>query len=150
MITMILHTKFEETIEVDEKDIIHFEQGLPGFEDEKRFVLIPMEGTPFSTLQSVSTRELAFFTTNPFLFFKEYDFELIKPVQEHLSLKDVSDVMVQVILTIQEPLEKSTANLQAPLVINYKENIAKQVVLLDTTYGTRHALNESNLMEQEG
>ncbi|ANX13694.1 hypothetical protein ABE41_016925 [Fictibacillus arsenicus] len=147
---MIIHTKFEETIEVDEKDIIHFEQGLPGFEDEKNFVLIPMEGTPFSTLQSVSTRELAFFTTNPFLFFKEYDFEIIKSVQEYLRIKDVSDVMIQVILTIHEPLEKSTANLQAPLVINYKENLAKQVVLLDTTYGTRHELNESNLMGQEG
>ncbi|WP_416729629.1 flagellar assembly protein FliW [Fictibacillus sp. JL2B1089] len=147
---MILHTKFEETIEISEKDILHFEHGLPGFEDEKQFVLLPMEGTPFSTLQSVSTRDLAFFTTNPFLFFKNYDFELVESVQKQLKIKEESDVLVQVILTIQEPLEKSTGNLQAPVVINVKENLAKQVVLTDNKYRTRHELLESSIFGQEG
>lgn len=147
---MILHTKFEETIEISDEDILHFDQGLPGFEDEKQFVLLPMEGTPFSTLQSVSTKELAFFTTNPFLFFKDYDFELVESVQKQLKIKDESEVLVQVILTIQEPLEKSTGNLQAPVVINVKENLAKQVVLTDNKYRTRHELLESSCVGQEG
>lgn len=147
---MILHTKFEEIIEISEEDILHFEQGLPGFEDEKQFVLLPMEGTPFSTLQSVSTKELAFFTTNPFLFFQDYDFELVESVQKQLKIKEESDVLVQVILTIQEPLEKSTGNLQAPVVINVKENIAKQVILTDNKYRTRHELLETSIVGQEG
>lgn len=147
---MILHTKFEEIIEISEKDILYFEQGLPGFEDEKQFVLLPIEGTPFSTLQSVSTKELAFFTTNPFLFFKNYDFELVESVQKQLKIKEESDVLVQVILTIQEPLEKSTSNLQAPVVINVKENLAKQVVLTDNKYRTKHELLESSFVGQEG
>jgi flagellar assembly factor FliW len=147
---MILHTKFEEIIKINESNILHFEQGLPGFEDEKQFVLLPMEGTPFSTLQSVTTKDLAFFTTNPFLFFKEYDFELVEPVQEQLEIKEESDVLVQVILTIHDPLDKSTANLQAPIVINIKENLAKQVVLSDNRYRTRHELSESSLVGQEG
>jgi flagellar assembly factor FliW len=150
MIAMMLHTKFEEIIEISEKDILHFEQGLPGFEDEKHFVLLPMEGTPFSTLQSVSTKDLAFFTTNPFLFFKHYDFELVESVQKQLKIKEESDVLVQVILTIQEPLEKSTGNLQAPVVINVNENLAKQVVLTDNKYRTRHELIESSFVGQEG
>ncbi|MQR94830.1 flagellar assembly protein FliW [Fictibacillus phosphorivorans] len=147
---MILHTKFEETIEISDKDILHFEQGLPGFEDEKQFVLLPMEGTPFSTLQSVSTKELAFFTTNPFLFFTDYDFELVESVQKQLKIKEESDVLVQVILTIQEPLEKSTGNLQAPVVLNVKENLAKQVILTDNKYRTRHELLETSIVGQEG
>ncbi|KZE64240.1 flagellar assembly protein FliW [Fictibacillus phosphorivorans] len=147
---MILHTKFEETIEITDEDILHFEQGLPGFKDEKQFVLLPMEGTPFSTLQSVFTKELAFFTINPFLFFKDYDFELVESVQKQLKIKEESDVLVQVILTIQEPLEKSTGNLQAPIVINVKENLAKQVVLTDNKYRTRHELLESSFVGQEG
>jgi flagellar assembly factor FliW len=150
MMAMILYTKFEETIEINESDILYFEHGLPGFENEKQFVLLPIEGTPFSTLQSVSTKDLAFFTTNPFLFYKKYDFELAEAVQEQLKIKEESDVMVQVILTIQEPLDKSTANLQAPVVINVKENLAKQVVLTDNRYKTRHGLSETNLVEQEG
>ncbi|MDR7073152.1 flagellar assembly protein FliW [Fictibacillus barbaricus] len=147
---MILHTKFEEEIEIRESDIIHFEQGLPGFEEEKQFVLVPIEDTLFSILQSVSTKELAFFTVNPFLFFKEYDFELTESVQEQLNINNESDVMVQVILTINDPFEKSTANLQAPVVINHKENLAKQVVLTDSRYQTRHALTESTFVSQEG
>ncbi|WP_137791995.1 flagellar assembly protein FliW [Bacillus sp. E(2018)] len=147
---MILHTKFEEIIEICEEDILHFEQGLPGFEDEKQFVFLPMEGTPFSTLQSVSTKDLAFFTTNPFLFFKNYDFELVESVQKQLKIKEESDVLVQIILTIQEPLEKSTGNLQAPVVINVKENLAKQVILTDNKYRTRHELLETSNVGQEG
>ncbi|OOE14399.1 flagellar assembly protein FliW [Fictibacillus arsenicus] len=147
---MILHTKFEEIIKISEKDILHFEQGLPGFEEEKQFVLLPMEGTPFSTLQSVFTKELAFITTNPFLFFKDYDFELVESVQKQLNIKEESDVLVQIILTMQEPLEKSTGNLQAPVVINVKENLAKQVVLTDNKYRTRHELLESSFNGWEG
>jgi flagellar assembly factor FliW len=150
MTAMILYTKFEETIEINESDILHFEHGLPGFEEEKQFVILPMEGTPFSTLQSVFTKDLAFFTTNPFLFFKEYDFELPESVQEQLKIKEESDVLVQAILTIHEPLDNSTANLQAPVVINVKENLAKQVVLTDSQYKTRHELSETSLVEQEG
>lgn len=147
---MILHTKFEEIIEIQQKDVLYFDQGIPGFEEEKEFVLLPMEGTPFSTLQSISTKDLAFFTTNPFLFFQDYDFELAKSYQDQLRIKNESDVLVQVILTINEPLEESTANLQAPIVINAKENLAKQIILIDTNYRTRHALKESIFVGQEG
>lgn len=147
---MILLTKFEEVIEIQKKDVLYFEQGIPGFEEEKEFVLLPMEGTPFSTLQSISTKDLAFFTTNPFLFFQNYDFELANSYQAQLKIKNESDVLVQVILTINELLEESTANLQAPIVINAKENLAKQIILVDTNYRTRHALNESIFVGQEG
>lgn len=147
---MILHTKFEEIIEIQQKDLLYFDQGIPGFEEEKEFVLLPMEGTPFSTLQSISTKDLAFFTTNPFFFFQNYDFELANTYQDQLKIKNESDVLVQVILTVNEPLEESTANLQAPIVINAKENLAKQIILVETNYRTRHALNESIFVGQEG
>jgi flagellar assembly factor FliW len=146
---MKLQTKFEETVEIKESDILNFDQGLPGFEEEKQFVLIPMQGTPFSILQSVATTELAFITANPFVFFKEYDFELLSTVQEQLHVKESSDVFVQVILTVSEPFDKSTANLQAPIIINQKNNAGKQVVLTDRKYQTRHLLNESSFSRQE-
>jgi flagellar assembly factor FliW len=146
---MKLHTKFEEIIEIKESDILNFEQGLPGFEEEKQFVLIPMEGTPFSILQSVATTEIAFVTADPFVFFKDYDFELSTSVQEQLQIEKSTDVFVQVILTVSEPFEKSTANLQAPIVINQQNNTGKQVVLIDGNYKSRHFLNKSSLSRQE-
>jgi flagellar assembly factor FliW len=147
---MKLQTRFNETLEINESDILKFEQGLPGFEDENKFILIPMEGTPFSILQSIESPDLAFVTADPFAFFKEYDFELSDSVQEQLSIEEPSDVFVQVIVTVSEPFEKSTANLQAPIVINQKRKLGKQVVLTDTNYQTRHTLKESSFIGQEG
>jgi flagellar assembly factor FliW len=146
---MKLQTKFKETVEIKATDILKFEQGLPGFEEEKQFVLIPMEGTPFSILQSVATTELAFVTADPFVFFKEYDFELSASVQEQLHIDKSSDVFVQVIVTVLEPFETSTANLQAPLIINQKNNAGKQVVLTDGKFQTRQLLNKSSFSSQE-
>lgn len=146
---MKLQTKFEETVEIKESDILHFEQGLPSFEDEKQFVLIPMEGTPFSILQSVVTTELAFITADPFIFFKEYDIELSVSALEQLYIEKSRDVFVQVIVTVSNPFEKSTVNLQAPIIINQKNNTGKQLVLTDGKYQTRHPLNESSFSRQE-
>jgi flagellar assembly factor FliW len=147
---MKLQTKFEETVEINESNIINFEQGIPGFEDKKKFVLMPIDGTPFSVLQSVTSEALAFVTANPFVFFKDYDFELSTSVQEQLLIKNNNDVFVQVILTVADLFEKSTANLQAPIIINKEKNIGKQVVLTDSKYQTRHLLTEFNLFRQEG
>jgi flagellar assembly factor FliW len=147
---MKLRTKFEEIIEINKSDILSFEHGLPGFEDEKQFVLIPLDGTPFSILQSVHNSTLAFITSNPFVFFKGYEFELPESVQEQLEIKKFEDVSVQAIITLAEKFEKSTANLQAPIVINKKRNIGKQVVLNHPAYQTRHLLSESSVIGKEG
>lgn len=147
---MKLQTKFEESVEIDDSNIINFEQGLPGFEDEKKFVLMPIDGTPFSILQSVTSTALAFVTASPFVFFKDYDFELSTSVQEQLQIRKSNDVFIQVILTVADQFEKSTANLQAPIIINKEKNIGKQVVLTDSKYQTRHILKKSNLVRQEG
>lgn len=145
---MKLQTKFEETVKINESDILHFKQGLPGFEDEKKFVLIPINGTPFSIMQSVQTTDLAFVTTDPFMFFKDYDFELHHSIQDQLEIKEPEDVAVQVILTISDPFENSTANLQAPVIINRKKYVGKQVVLNHLNYQTRHVLTKS--LDKEG
>jgi flagellar assembly factor FliW len=146
---MKIETKFQEIIEIDETQIITFDQGLPGFEDEKQFVLLPIEGIELSMFQSLQTSELAFITTNPFQFFSQYDFELSTADLEYLELKDEKDVQVLVIITVTDPYEKSTANLQAPVIINMKNYKGKQIILSDKAYRTKHLLTES-LVGQEG
>jgi flagellar assembly factor FliW len=146
---MRIETKFQDEIEVQDSEILSFEQGIPGFEDEKQFVLLPIEDTVLSLLQSVRTNELAFIMTDPFLFFKDYDFELSVADLERLEIKQESDVCVQVILTVADPYEKSTANLQAPVIMNTKNKKCKQIVLSDGRYRTKHLLTESTV-RQEG
>ncbi|MEC2077887.1 flagellar assembly protein FliW [Metabacillus fastidiosus] len=136
---MIIETKYHGEVEIEANEIITFEHGIPGFLDEKEFILLPLEeGSPYLILQSKKTNELGFIVVNPFLFFKDYEFDLSEADEAVLKLKSENDVELYCILTIKEPFELSTANLQAPIIINSKTKLAKQVILNDQKYVTRH------------
>ncbi|WP_077619696.1 flagellar assembly protein FliW [Bacillus sinesaloumensis] len=136
---MKLDTKYHGEIHIDENEIITFENGIPGFLEDKKFVILPFgEETGISILQAVENVQLAFVITDPFFFFKEYDFTIEDQVVDQLQLESEKDVIVYVILTVQDPFEKTTANLQAPIVINNKEKLGKQVILTNTSYQTKH------------
>ncbi|MCP1160499.1 flagellar assembly protein FliW [Bacillus infantis] len=137
---MNLQTKFHGEVEINEEQIIHFNTGIPGFIDEKEFCILPIEETPLFVLQSVKSAETAFILTEPFSFFMDYEFNLPEEVTEALSISSDKDVAVFVILTVQEPFEKTTANLQAPVIINQREKQGKQVILNGTSYTTKHLL----------
>ncbi len=137
---MNLQTKFHGELEINEKQVIHFNAGIPGFIDEKKYCILPIKETPLFVLQSVKTAQTAFILTDPFSFFTDYEFDLPEEVTEALSISSDKDVAVFAILTVQEPFEKTTANLQAPVIINQKEKQGKQVILNGTSYTTKHPL----------
>ncbi|WP_338788289.1 flagellar assembly protein FliW [Metabacillus sp. FJAT-53654] len=138
---MKLTTKYHGVIEIGEKDILRFQNGLPGFLDEKLFVLLPLEvDSPFWILQSTETAELGFVTVNPFDYFETYEFEITKNDKQLLDLTSKNDVTVWTILNVKDPFEDSTANLQAPIVLNTRNNQAKQIILTDTQYITKQKL----------
>jgi flagellar assembly factor FliW len=138
---MRLTTKYHNEVEVKESDVLQFEKGIPGFPDERKFVILPLnEDGSFSVLQSVETAGLALVTVSPFDFFKEYDFRLEESVVEELGIKSEEDVVVYLILTVEDPFEKTTANLQAPIIINKTNNHAKQIILVEEGYKTKHNL----------
>lgn len=130
------------TIEIDEKKIVHFAQGIPAFEEEHAFVIIPYdEESPYVFLQSVQSPELAFLMTSPYLFFKDYEFEIDDATEKRLALTSPDDVLVYVLLTIpQGRIADMTANLMAPVVINQKTMNARQIVLEKSHYTTKHRL----------
>jgi flagellar assembly factor FliW len=136
-----LETKYHGEHSIEEKEIIRFEMAIPGFDEEKEFVLLPFgDDSVFMILQSVLTPSLAFVIANPFHFFQKYDFNLDEQVVDSLQLSSEKDVAVYVILTVQDPFQKTTANLQAPIVINSEKKLGKQVILTKTDYGTRHSI----------
>jgi flagellar assembly factor FliW len=139
---MKIDTKYHCAITVVEKDIWTFPNGLPGFLEEQEFILLPIaeDQNVFFILQSVKTAGLAFVVANPFVFFSEYEFNLDEGSKDLLKLESERDVLIFVILNIKTPFEHSTANLLAPIIINSKENLAKQVILHDTDYKTKHLL----------
>ncbi|MFT4414407.1 flagellar assembly protein FliW [Fredinandcohnia humi] len=138
---MKILTKYHGEISIEDSEVITFENGIPGFLGEKKFVILPFgEDSIFSIMQSLYNEHLAFVITNPFLFFKEYDFTLDDQNVEQLQLQSDKDITVFVILTVMDPFEKTTANLQAPIVLNNKKSIGKQVILTNTSYKTKHTI----------
>ncbi|MRH41973.1 flagellar assembly protein FliW [Aquibacillus halophilus] len=146
---MHLHTKYFGEIKVNQQDIITFPQGVPGFQDEKEFVLLPLEDNPvFQVLQSTNEQELAFIVVNPFLFVKDYEFDIDENTIESLDIQSETDVQILSIVSLREPFETSTANLQAPIVINQVKKIGKQYITNIKKFATKEAIFTPQLTSQ--
>lgn len=140
---MKISTSYHGDIEIDNQQTLTFNQGIPGFLEETEFVILPLpQAEAFQVLQSIQTKELAFIITDPFQFFLDYDFQLEPQEIEKLQLQQAEDAAVYVLLTMSDSVEKITANLQAPVIINTKQQLAKQVILMNTAYETKHRLFE--------
>ena len=143
---MKLSTKHFGELNVEEDNIISFPEGLPGFEDEKSFIIINNEDkeNPFQWLQSINTKDLAFAIINPFYIFPDYDIIIPKTVQEKLGIESEKDVAIYSIVVVPKDLRKMTVNLLGPIVINVKRKIGKQVILDDSRYTTKHYIFEQH------
>ena len=129
-------------IEVDEKKIVHFKNGIPAFESEHEFIILPYEeNSPYYFMQSVNSPDLAFLLTIPFLFFPEYTFEIDDETIKELEIKNYDNVLYYSMITIPNgSIRYMTANLLAPIVLNSDNMQAKQVVLEKSNYTTKHRL----------
>ncbi|RFU68298.1 flagellar assembly protein FliW [Peribacillus saganii] len=136
---MKLLTKYHGEVEFDQSEIITFAKGIPGFPDETQFIMFPLaQDTNLLIMQSVQTSQLAFVIVSPFDFYKEYDFILEQSVVDQLELESPEQAEVYAILSIKDPFELTTANLQAPVIINKTTLLAKQVILNHPSYKTKH------------
>ena len=141
MMKKINTVRFGE-IEIPEEKIIHFADGMPAFEGEHDYVIVPFdESSPYVFLQSVKTPELAFLITMPFVFFPDYEFQLEDDIAEKMGLKSPDDMLIYTLITIPDGnIKEMTANLMAPVVINKATNQARQIVLDRGKYTTKHRL----------
>lgn len=129
---MKIETKFLGEVDIVEEDIYTFENGLPGFEDLTKFVLIPLDADlPLAILQSTEQAQVGFITAYPFAFKADYAFDLSEEDKQALHIEIEDEVVPYAIVTVQEPFEDSTMNLLAPVVINVAKKYGKQVVLTD-------------------
>lgn len=134
---------------ITDDNILNFAHGLPGFSSEKSFALLPQgPNSPFSYLQSIDNPDLTFVLVNPFAFFTEYSFAISDEVSDYLAVSEKNSPLVLNIVTIKDTLDKATANLLAPVIVNPQTRIAAQIVLEKTDYTTRHLLFPNGLPQQ--
>ncbi len=149
---MQIETKYFGEMDIKKEDIIKFSEGLPGFSEEKEFVIINSldEESPFQWLQSVRNFNLSFIIINPFFIFPEYDIKIPDSIVEKLKIKSQKDVVVYSIVVVPKDIKKMTINLAGPIIINIKEKLGKQIILDDNRYKTKHYIISQEEVSNEG
>lgn len=142
---MNIQTAYFGELEIEPSNILNFQFGLPGFEDEKDFIVLPLEeNSVFQVLQSVQTAALAFIITNPYDITADYSFDLEEATTHALNIKDEKEVAVFAIVSLKESISRSTVNLKAPIVLNTTNKRAKQVILNNEEYAIRHLISSES------
>lgn len=128
---MLINTEIHGEIEYQEDDVFIFTDGLYGFKNRTRFIIIDINEPelPFQWLQSLDDGNLSFVLTNPFLFHEDYDFVLPETVSESLRIESLDQLMICSLVVVQDELSMSTINLKAPLIINKSNHWGRQVIL---------------------
>jgi len=138
---MKILTDYVGEIEFKESDIITFMTPMYGFAESKRFILVGTmtEEFPFVWLQSIDEEQVAFLVTNPFFFKEGYDFNINELDMDELGIADDDDIEIAATVVIPNEVKDATMNLKSPIVINYMEKIAKQIIL-DEDYPYKYKL----------
>ena len=133
-------TKFGE-IDFKENEVILLPKGVLGFSQLTRYVILERkEFAPFKWLQSVEDPNVAFLITDPLHFFPNYKLEINEKELEELNYTNSSDLINYVIVTVPQDASQASADLLGPLVVNSKKRLAKQAVMPNSPYTTKHYL----------
>jgi flagellar assembly factor FliW len=135
-----VNTKAYGTIDVDDRQILHFPFGIFGFESLKDFVLLDAVQQPFYWLQSIDIKETAFVLINPRVFRKDYKIEVLPGDVEAIGISEGEDenTLLFAIVTIPENQQKMSANLQGPIIVNRDIKTGRQSIALDPKWKTKH------------
>ena len=132
--------KFGE-VTVESSSILTFPDGVPGFERCKRYGLVAVEDeAPFLRLLSVDEPAVGFVILNPMLIWEDYNPQIGHEDLEGLEIKTADDLEIHCIVTLSEIADQVTANLKGPIAINSRTMTARQMILVDDRYNTKHSL----------
>lgn len=123
-----------ETVEFDEKSIITFPAGMPGFETCKRFKLIYEEGKPqVQFLQSLDRPEVLFSLGDPALLNLSYEVMLSDEEQKLLGSGAGDELAVAVIVykdkKVGDKPDIVKVNTLGPIILNVTKRLGMQKVI---------------------
>jgi len=129
------------SLEVEDSGIIHVKGGILGFSGYQKYVLLDLDSSgPFKWLQCLEDPDLAFVVMDPRLVEPEYRVPLEADEAEALGIGETAECMVCAIVTIGASLSDVTVNLLGPILMNTRNNLARQLVLADSRYTVRHRI----------
>ena len=128
-------------VQFQEDDVLNFPEGILGFGELKRFVLVddPTDEI-FAWLQACDEATIAFPVLEPELFTESYKVNLSRTDMESIKIKNDDKFRLFSIVTIPDDPTKMTANLKAPVVVNVAQRLARQCVLQDNNLAIREPI----------
>ncbi len=114
-------------LSIKEDKIITFKDGIPGFPESRRFIILDHRDTPLKWLQSIDEPELAFLIAEASVVDSNYKVNLDKSVLDYLEFDEKDDVVIFLILRVEDG--KVIANFNGPLVFNANKMLGAQVVI---------------------
>jgi flagellar assembly factor FliW len=133
-------SQFDPVIYTPE-EVIHFSNGLPGFEDNHDFVIYTRpEHEPFHWMISVQGQPVQFVLINPLLISPEYDPKFSALELKELDVLDPKELLLYVIVTVQEEMSDSTANFLGPIFVNIRTRQGRQILIEDARYSTNQRI----------
>lgn len=128
-------------LDVPADKLIVMERPILGFESLTKFCLIEIdELKPLLWYQSVEEPAVAFLVVNPLMIVPDYRIEINSNEIAELKVTRPEKVETYVIVTISEELADLSVNLQGPILINSENNLAKQLVLVNSNYSVNHRI----------
>ena len=138
------NAKFGE-VTVEATSILTFPEGVPGFERLKKYGLVQIdEEAPFLRLLSMDESAVAFVILNPMSIWPDYTPQIGPDDLQGLELASDEDLELYCIVTLSADPQHVTANLKGPIAINTGNMTARQIILVDDKYMTKHSLLDAS------
>lgn len=129
------------TFDVAEDDIVHFAEGLPGFEQCRRFVVLTSPSIePLHCLHAIEGPAASFLAVDPRVVLPSYRCQLGEADRVKLNAGSDAPLVWLALVTVDEE-HGASANLRAPVVINPARMIGYQVMPHNSLYPLRHPLS---------
>jgi flagellar assembly factor FliW len=124
-----------------DSEVIEFPWGLPGFGHLRNFVVLQVAGQEgFIWLQSLDDVNTALPLADPWSIFADYDPHLPQYAKVALALDKPEEFIILCVVVVTKNAAEMTMNLMAPVVINLKTRIGRQVMLEAGDYSVRTPL----------
>jgi len=134
-----VRTRFGE-FDADARDVLSFPDGLPGFEQCHRFVVLSsMTMAPLQCLHAVDGPPATFLAIDPRLVLAKYRCVLSSGDLLRLGASDKTLLLWLALVAVDDAGE-ATINLRAPIVINPSRMVGYQVVPSNSLYPLRYPL----------
>lgn len=126
-------------IEVDDARIVTLPEGILGFSDARKYVVLDLRaGSELKWFLSIDRPDLAVVVLDPCAWFPEFHVPLSGTDALTLAIREGDELSVLAVVTVRGcRREDMTVNLRAPIAVNLRTMTGKQLVLSDDRWGVR-------------